>query len=192
MLWLQVTAADVNSCLQHNCRRVLWHNRLLLCRARVPCFNLSQNEAGWLLLLPTHANMCCFRICLYCRARVQCFNLSQNEAVQYFNYAPHLHDPNQQRRQASLQHALQHAGRAAWMIQHPQQLVPPSRDLAALLQGVLRWEGYHPQEGFVGFGINLLRLSSEQLRFSVTVRGTPNNNNGEARGSRAASLFWGM
>ncbi|WIA37875.1 hypothetical protein OEZ86_014722 [Tetradesmus obliquus] len=113
------------------------------------------------------------------QARVQCFNLSQNEAVQYFNYAPHLHDPNQQRRQASLQHALQHAGRAAWMIQHPQQLVPPSRDLAALLQGVLRWEGYHPQEGFVGFGINLLRLSSEQLRFSVAVRGTPNNNNGE-------------
>lgn len=63
------------------------------------------------------------------QARVQCFNLSQNEAVQYFNYAPHLHDPNQQRRQASLQHALQHAGRAAWMIQHPSSWCRPAETL---------------------------------------------------------------
>jgi hypothetical protein len=104
---------------------------------------------------------------------VQCFNLSQNEAVQYFVHLPHLHAPNPQDRQQALQRALQHAGAASWLYSHPQQLVPPSASLARLLQGVLKWAEYDPAEGFVGFGINLLRLTPQQLAFTVAVRGTP-------------------
>jgi hypothetical protein len=103
---------------------------------------------------------------------VQCFNLSQNEAVQYFVHLPHLHAPNPQHRQHALQQALQRAGAAGWMYSHPQQLVPPSDSLARLLHGVLKWAEYDPNEGFVGFGINLLRLTPQQLAFTVAVRGT--------------------
>jgi hypothetical protein len=66
------------------------------------------------------------------------------------------------------------------MYQHPQQLVPPSGQLAQLLQGVLSWAQYVPSEGFVGFGINLLRLTPQQRAFTVAVRGAPNGTGQQA------------
>ena len=58
----------------------------------------------------------------------------------------------------------------AWLAQHPQRLLFPSRRIQGLLNAVLNWWEYDPDDGFVGFGANLLHLNSRLLDMQFTVK----------------------
>jgi hypothetical protein len=57
----------------------------------------------------------------------------------------------------------------AWYSHHSQRLLLPPHHILQLLTGVLDWHRYDPQEGFVGFGVNLLHLNSQLLDLPVGV-----------------------
>lgn len=58
----------------------------------------------------------------------------------------------------------------AWYSQHSQRLLLPPPHILQLLNGVLDWHRYDPQEGFVGFGVNLLHLNPQLLTLPVVLQ----------------------
>lgn len=58
---------------------------------------------------------------------------------------------------------------SAWYLQHPQQLLPPPRWARDLLLGVLDWCKYDDEQGFIGFGYNLIHLNPGLLGLQVNV-----------------------
>lgn len=71
--------------------------------------------------------------------------------------------------------ARQHytANQQTWYQQHPQQLLPPTPRMQTLLDGVVDWKVYNPDDGFVGFGVNLVHLNPQLLGLAVQLRASP-------------------
>lgn len=58
---------------------------------------------------------------------------------------------------------------ASWYAGHRQRLVPPPRRVQEALEGVLNWHSYDPQQGFVGFAVNLVALNPRQLGLNLPI-----------------------
>jgi hypothetical protein len=65
------------------------------------------------------------------------------------------------------------ANQQTWYHQHPQQLLPPTLRMRELLAGVLEWQEYSPEAGFVGFGANLVHLNPQLLALAVQLLAKP-------------------
>lgn len=56
-----------------------------------------------------------------------------------------------------------------WLKQHQQRLIEPSASVQKQLEGVIDLDRYVPEQGFVGFGHNLVHLNPAQLRLQIKV-----------------------
>jgi hypothetical protein len=54
--------------------------------------------------------------------------------------------------------------------QHPQGLLPPNEHIRRLLVDLLDYTRYDPDDGFVGFGVNLVHLTPQLLQLQVNLQ----------------------